>query len=114
MPLVYLSFWIPHTLFEGACEKCLCTTFVFHASCLSFFGYCISAPFLTLSAVTPERIARHEAERCACGVVVDAFAGSGGNAIQFAFTCERVIAIEINPLRLGTHNDCVSDMEYRI
>jgi trimethylguanosine synthase len=39
-----------------------------------------------------------------CGVVVSAsmwsFAGCGGNAIQFAFTCDRVIAIEINPMRL--------------
>jgi trimethylguanosine synthase len=39
--------------------------------------------------VTPERIAEHIADRCRCDVIVDAFCGVGGNAIQFAFTCER-------------------------
>lgn len=40
-------------------------------------------------SVTPERIAEHIAERCRCNIIVDAFCGAGGNAIQFAFTCER-------------------------
>lgn len=59
-------------------------------------------------SVTPEYIAAQIAERCQlhshssptssmlirqppgrCGVVVDAFCGVGGNAIQFAFTCEK-------------------------
>jgi trimethylguanosine synthase len=31
----------------------------------------------------------HIAERCRADTIVDAFCGSGGNAIQFAFTCER-------------------------
>ena len=39
--------------------------------------------------MTPEKIAEHIAERCRCDVIVDAFCGVGGNAIQFAFTCER-------------------------
>ena len=34
-------------------------------------------------SVTPEAIARHTAERCRCAVVVDAFCGIGGNAIQY-------------------------------
>lgn len=42
-------------------------------------------------SVTPEKIAEHIAERCRCDVIVDAFCGVGGNAIQFAFTCERGI-----------------------
>lgn len=40
-------------------------------------------------SVTPERIAEHIAERCRCDTIVDAFCGVGGNAIQFAMTCER-------------------------
>mmetsp|Transcript_9428 Transcript_9428/g.30144 ORF Transcript_9428/g.30144 Transcript_9428/m.30144 type:complete len:577 (-) Transcript_9428:17-1747(-) len=51
-------------------------------------------------SVTPETIAEHLAERCRASVIVDAFAGCGGNAIQFAFTCERVIAIERDAARL--------------
>jgi hypothetical protein len=35
-------------------------------------------------SVTPETIAEHQASRCPAGVVVDAFVGVGGNAIQFA------------------------------
>jgi hypothetical protein len=31
----------------------------------------------------------HIAERCRADTIIDAFCGSGGNAIQFAFTCER-------------------------
>ncbi|SGY51026.1 BQ5605_C001g00952 [Microbotryum silenes-dioicae] len=52
-------------------------------------------------SVTPEKIAQQIAERCRCNVIVDAFCGVGGNAIQFAFTCEKVIAIDISPTRLA-------------
>ncbi|VDP45025.1 unnamed protein product [Soboliphyme baturini] len=38
-------------------------------------------------SVTPERISEHIAERCQCDVVMDAFCGVGGNAIQFAKYC---------------------------
>jgi trimethylguanosine synthase len=57
-------------------------------------------------SVTPAAIASQIAERCACGVVVDAFCGVGGNAIAFAATCERVIAIDNceKRLRLARHN----------
>lgn len=40
-------------------------------------------------SVTPEQIAKYIAERCKCDTIIDAFCGAGGNAIQFAFTCER-------------------------
>ena len=40
-------------------------------------------------SVTAQPIAKHIAERCRCDVVVDAFCGVGGNAIEFAKTCER-------------------------
>ena len=32
---------------------------------------------------------------------MDAFAGVGGNAIQFALTCDRVIAVELSAQRLA-------------
>ncbi|CAO3614132.1 unnamed protein product [Mucor hiemalis] len=51
-------------------------------------------------SVTPEKIARHIAERCQSDVVIDAFCGCGGNSIQFALTCERVIAIDLDPVKL--------------
>lgn len=55
-------------------------------------------------SVTPEVIAWHQAKRArrcfdqSC-VVVDAFAGAGGNAIQFALAGCHVIAIEIDSRR---------------
>ncbi|KAG2198527.1 hypothetical protein INT47_008631 [Mucor saturninus] len=51
-------------------------------------------------SVTPEKIARHIAQRCQADVVIDAFCGCGGNSIQFALTCERVIAIDLDPVKL--------------
>lgn len=35
-------------------------------------------------SVTPEALARHHAERCGSGSIIDCFTGVGGNAIQFA------------------------------
>ncbi|CAM6113437.1 unnamed protein product [Calypogeia fissa] len=57
-------------------------------------------------SVTPEIIAKHQASRCVTGLVIDAFTGVGGNAIQFAFQSYRVIAIDINPTRIdyARHN----------
>ncbi|XP_069702009.1 uncharacterized protein Tgs1 isoform X2 [Periplaneta americana] len=67
-------------------------------------------------SVTPERIAGHIAERCRCDIVVDAFCGAGGNSIQFAFTCARVIAIDIDPqkIALARHNADVYGVADRI
>lgn len=67
-------------------------------------------------SVTPEVLAQHIAERCRCDLVVDAFCGVGGNAIQFAFTCERVVAVDLDPTRLGLakHNAAVYGVSDRI
>lgn len=67
-------------------------------------------------SVTPERIAEHIAERCRCDLIVDAFCGVGGNAIQFAFTCERVIAIDIDPVKIACahHNAKIYGVQDRI
>ncbi|CAA7408124.1 unnamed protein product [Spirodela intermedia] len=62
-------------------------------------------------SVTPEAVAARHAELCrrvvvgggggAAGVVVDGFAGVGGNAIQFAKRGCHVVAVEIDPQRLS-------------
>ncbi|XP_003509459.1 trimethylguanosine synthase isoform X1 [Cricetulus griseus] len=55
-------------------------------------------------SVTPEKIAVHIAGRVSqsfkCDIVVDAFCGVGGNTIQFALTGKRVIAIDIDPVKI--------------
>ena len=67
-------------------------------------------------SVTPELIADRIAERCRCDTVVDAFCGVGGNAIAFAKTCRRVIAIENDEtrLRLARHNAAIYGVADRI
>ncbi|ROT86083.1 Trimethylguanosine synthase [Penaeus vannamei] len=67
-------------------------------------------------SVTPETIAIHHAYRCRCDVVVDAFCGAGGNAIQLAATCNHVIAIDIDPekIAMAYHNASVYGVEHRI
>ncbi|CAE6364202.1 unnamed protein product [Rhizoctonia solani] len=67
-------------------------------------------------SVTPEKIALQIAERCRCDTVVDAFCGVGGNAIAFAQTCERVMALDISPTRLAIarHNAGIYGVADRI
>nr|GAT55091.1 Tgs1 protein [Mycena chlorophos] len=67
-------------------------------------------------SITPELIADRIAERCRCDTVLDAFCGVGGNAIAFAKTCERVIALDISPTRLALarHNAMIYGVADRI
>lgn len=67
-------------------------------------------------SVTPERIAEHISYRLACDVAVDGFCGAGGNAIQLAMTCHRVIAVDIDPVKieLARNNAKVYGVEERI
>ncbi|XP_030581232.1 trimethylguanosine synthase [Archocentrus centrarchus] len=72
-------------------------------------------------SVTPERIAEHIALRVECSfhasqLVIDAFCGVGGNAIQFALTGKRVLAIDIDAARLemARHNAAVYSVADRI
>ncbi|CAI6367177.1 unnamed protein product [Macrosiphum euphorbiae] len=51
-------------------------------------------------SVTPEIISVHIAERCSCHLLIDPFCGGGSNVIQFAKTCELVIAIDIDPKKI--------------
>ncbi|KPJ12362.1 Trimethylguanosine synthase [Papilio machaon] len=48
--------------------------------------------------------------------VVDAFCGAGGNTIQFAKTCKKVIAIDIDPskIEMARHNALVYGVENNI
>ncbi|XP_048020719.1 trimethylguanosine synthase isoform X2 [Megalobrama amblycephala] len=71
-------------------------------------------------SVTPEKIAEHIALRAqdsfSTELIIDAFCGVGGNAIQFALTGKRVIAIDIDPIRLALaqHNAEVYGVADRI
>lgn len=67
-------------------------------------------------SVTPEAISKHIADRCRCKVLVDAFCGVGGNTIQFAQTCDKVIAVDIHPYRLemARHNCKVYGVEDKV
>ncbi|XP_014213093.1 trimethylguanosine synthase [Copidosoma floridanum] len=67
-------------------------------------------------SVTPEKIAKYIAERCRSDLIVDAFCGAGGNSIQFAFTCERVYAIDIHPqkIAIARHNAQIYGVADRI
>ncbi|XP_019436951.1 PREDICTED: trimethylguanosine synthase-like [Lupinus angustifolius] len=67
-------------------------------------------------SVTPEVIAHYQAERCACGTIIDCFTGVGGNSIQFAQWCSNVIAIDIDPLKIdyARHNAAIYRVENRI
>ena len=51
-----------------------------------------------------------------CDLIVAGFCGVGGNAINFAFSCERFIAIDIDPakMELARHNARVYGVENRI
>ncbi len=53
-------------------------------------------------SVTPEIIAEYIAKLCPKdSVIVEGFAGSGGNVIQFSNFCKKVYAIDINNDRLN-------------
>ncbi|EPQ27413.1 uncharacterized protein PFL1_04951 [Pseudozyma flocculosa PF-1] len=67
-------------------------------------------------SVTPEPIAHRIATRCSSTTALDAFCGAGGNAIQLALTCERVVAIDIdeNKIRLARHNAQIYGVQDRI
>lgn len=68
-------------------------------------------------SVTPEKIAESIAERCkGYDIVIDAFCGCGGNAIQFAKTCHRVIAIDLDPRKItcAAHNAMIYGVRHKI
>jgi 16S rRNA G966 N2-methylase RsmD len=56
--------------------------------------------------VTPENIAKYITYRIPSKCVIDGFCGVGGNSIQFAFSKERVIAVDLSAdrVRMCQHN----------
>lgn len=67
-------------------------------------------------SVTPEKVAIYTAMRCQCDVIIDAFCGAGGNSIQFAKTCQQVIAIDIDEkkIEMAKHNASIYGVANRI
>ncbi|ONI33588.1 hypothetical protein PRUPE_1G434300 [Prunus persica] len=67
-------------------------------------------------SVTPEPLARHHAERCGSGIIIDCFTGVGGNSIQFAHISKHVIAIDIDPKKIdyAHHNAAIYGVDDRI
>uniref|UniRef100_A0A1A9WGT5 Trimethylguanosine synthase n=1 Tax=Glossina brevipalpis TaxID=37001 RepID=A0A1A9WGT5_9MUSC len=67
-------------------------------------------------SVTPEKVASHLAQRLRCDILIDGFCGCGGNAIQFALTCNKVIAIDIDAekLAMAKHNAVIYGVEHKI
>lgn len=54
-------------------------------------------------SVTPETLAMHHADRCAWreeSILLDACSGVGGNSIQLARKCRRVISVEIDAAKV--------------
>ncbi|XP_045479805.1 trimethylguanosine synthase-like [Harmonia axyridis] len=67
-------------------------------------------------SVTPESIAKKTAEICRTNVIVDGFCGAGGNSIQFALTCKKVIAVDIDPkkIELAKNNAAIYGVSEKI
>ncbi|KAE8183729.1 hypothetical protein CF336_g8063 [Tilletia laevis] len=82
----------------------------------SLYDSGISLDATSWFSVTPESIAARIAERCRSHTILDAFGGAGGNAIQFAKVCERVVAVEIDPVKveMARHNARIYGVEERI
>lgn len=54
-----------------------------------------------LRFATHRSIAMHRAKRLACGTIVEIGCGIGSQTIEFAKTCKKVIAIEIDPRKVA-------------
>ncbi|XP_055628978.1 uncharacterized protein LOC129770277 [Toxorhynchites rutilus septentrionalis] len=101
---------------EIANDKSLLKYWYKRFSLFSLFDAGIKLDRESWFSVTPEKVASHTAERCRSDLIVDAFCGCGGNTIQFAFTCAKVIAIDIDPkkIEMAKHNATVYGVADRI
>lgn len=101
---------------EIANDKSLLKYWYKRFSLFSLFDAGIKLDRESWFSVTPEKVASHTAERCRSDLIVDAFCGCGGNSIQFAFTCQKVIAIDIDPkkIEMAKHNAAVYGVADRI
>jgi len=70
-------------------------------SLFSLFDLGIQLDEESFYSVTPEVVAAHHASRLSsASVVLDACCGVGGNTIQFALKCDRVIGVDCDPAKL--------------
>ncbi|XP_065087493.1 trimethylguanosine synthase isoform X2 [Ochlerotatus camptorhynchus] len=101
---------------EIANDKSLLKYWYKRFSLFSLFDAGIKLDRESWFSVTPEKVASHTAVRCRSDLIVDAFCGCGGNSIQFAFTCSKVIAIDIDPkkIEMAKHNAAVYGVADRI
>lgn len=101
---------------EIANDKTLMKYWSKRFSLFSLFDLGIKLDRESWFSVTPEKIAVYTASRCECDVIVDAFCGAGGNTIQFAKTCRKVIAIDIDPVKIemAKHNASVYGVSDKI
>uniref|UniRef100_U5ERS4 Trimethylguanosine synthase n=1 Tax=Corethrella appendiculata TaxID=1370023 RepID=U5ERS4_9DIPT len=101
---------------EIANDKSLLKYWYKRFSLFSLFDMGIKLDRESWFSVTPEKVAMHTAERCRSDLIIDAFCGCGGNTIQFATTCQKVIAIDIDPkkIEMAKHNSKVYGVEDRI
>lgn len=101
---------------EIATDKTLLKYWYKRFSLFSLFDKGIKLDRESWFSVTPEKVASHTAERCRCDIIIDAFCGSGGNTIQFAKTCAKVIALDIDPkkIEMAKHNATVYGVADRI
>lgn len=95
------------TLFKYWCKR---------FSLFSLFDQGIKLDRESWFSVTPEKVAIYTAMRCQCDIIVDAFCGAGGNTIQFAKTCKRVIAIDIDEkkIEMAKHNASIYGVNDKI
>lgn len=102
----------PEIASDRALYKYWCKRF----SLFSLFDQGIKLDRESWFSVTPEKVAIYTADRCKCDVIVDGFCGAGGNTIQFAKTCQRVIAIDIDQkkIEMAKHNATIYGVAERI
>lgn len=102
----------PEIASDRALYKYWCKRF----SLFSLFDQGIKLDRESWFSVTPEKVAINTADRCKCDVIIDAFCGAGGNTIQFAKTCQRVIAIDIDQkkIEMAKHNATIYGVADRI
>ncbi|MHC1570575.1 MAG: class I SAM-dependent methyltransferase [Methermicoccaceae archaeon] len=53
-----------------------------------------------LRFATPERVAAYRAKRLSCSTLLEIGCGIGAQTIAFARTCERVLAVDIDPIKV--------------
>jgi trimethylguanosine synthase len=85
-------------------------------SLFSLFDLGVQLDDESFYSVTPEVLAEHHAARCAEKIVVDACCGVGGNTLQLAKVCDRVIAVDCDAskIEMGKANAEIYGVAHKI